>query len=391
MTTHARLSASGASYWSKCPARPWLSELHGDNSTNEAAEFGTAVHGLAENRAALESVEPGDVSVNGLPVTEDMVKMAKEYWYWLDFMIETFMVETYQLEAKVPLHPVTAEDGATGTADFIGLSHDGKTLVVADLKTGSVGVSAHDNSQLAMYALGAVSLLGVQDTVESVVVAIIQPAKRDTDDGDNTRFSYETLSRDDLVQWNERLTTAANNAWAAFNDLEGLLRGDHCAPSQEACKWCPAIHKCPAIKSSVDNLFDNVKVDDLNDAELLHYWKMIPVYRKYLDEMDAYVDKRMRTGSPVAGLKLVTGRVGNRTWGVPEKQVVAALTSKGLKHNDIYKMTVVSPTELEKHHADVYGAVSADLVTQKPGKPTVVLESDKRPAIVLDTAFEPID
>ena len=114
------------------------------------------------------------------------------------------------------------EAGATGTADCVLMSHDNTELVIVDLKTGrGYEVDATENSQLMMYASGAleyVSLLGF--VPESVRVVIVQPRVSLTP-------SEWTCSVADLVAFGERVRQAA----AAYGTGQPT-------PGAAQCRWC---------------------------------------------------------------------------------------------------------------------------------------------------------
>jgi len=386
---HARLSASNAEYWSQCPARPWLTERYGSDDRSAAAEFGTAVHWLSEQTPPLAQYV-GHKASNGEVITPTMLGMAEDYLEWLTHIKDVYGVratDAFQ-EVPVPLTTITREDSATGTADFLATSADGSTLIVVDLKTGAYTVDAKHNKQLMLYANGALQICG-KPNIDKVVMCIVQPAKDDAS-FERTRFNVEIISVNELRLRLKEVSAAANKCWEALADDEGLVRGDYCKPSQSACKWCPAIHACPSIKREVEDAFANVKIDFAEEEALVSLWKMIPTYRKFFDAVEAAVEKKMVCGVPMPGLKLVSGKEGNRRWGVDEDTVVARFAHHTGNGDQVYKKVLISPTDMEKFHKDVYKLMS-DCVTRSPGKPTVVPETDPRPALVSDATFDSLD
>ena len=386
---HARLSASSAEYWSQCPARPWLSERYGLEGSSVAAEFGTAVHWLSEQEPPLVQYV-GEKANNGETITTTMVGMAEDYLEWIAHIKDVYGVrdtDAFQ-EVPVPLTTITKEDAATGTADFLATSADGSTLIVVDLKTGAYSVNAKHNKQLMLYANGALQICG-KPNIERIVMCIVQPAKDDAT-GERTRFNVEIISANELRLRLKEVSAAANRCWEALADEEGLIRGDHCKPSQSACKWCPAIHACPQIKRDVENAFANISIDFAEEEAVVSLWKMIPIYRKFFDEVESSVEKKMVCGVPMPGLKLVAGKEGNRRWGADDDVIVDRISQLTGDNDVAYKRTLISPTEMEKKYKDVYKLMS-DCVTRSPGKPTVVPETDPRPALLSDAAFDSLD
>ena len=85
-----------------------------------------------------------------------------------------------------------APDGF-GTGDLVIVS-DG-ILDVVDLKFGMMRVSANENPQLKLYALGALDMFGLLYDIESVRMTICQP-KLDS-------ISTFEISVDELMEWAE--------------------------------------------------------------------------------------------------------------------------------------------------------------------------------------------
>lgn len=386
---HARLSASSAEYWSQCPARPWLTERYGSEDSSFAAEFGTAVHWLSEQTPPLAQYI-GHKAENGQTITTTMVGMAEDYLEWLTHIKDVYGVrpqDAFQ-EVPVPLTGITGEDAATGTADFLATSADESTLIVVDLKTGAYSVDAKHNKQLMLYANGALQICG-KPNIDRVVMCIVQPAKDDAT-WERTRFRVEIIQVSELRLRLKEVSAAAKRCWEALADEEGLVRGDYCKPSQSACKWCPAIHACPQIKRGIEDAFANIKIDFAEEEALVSLWKMIPTYRKFFDEVESSIEKKMVCGVPMPGLKLVSGKEGNRRWGVSEEVIVERVNHHTWNKDAAYKRVILSPTEMEKTNKDLYKLMS-DCVVRSPGKPTVVPENDPRPTLVSEAVFDSLD
>ncbi|HHW4679931.1 MAG TPA: DUF2800 domain-containing protein, partial [Xylella taiwanensis] len=87
------------------------------------------------------------------------------------------------------------------------------------------------------------------------------------------------------------------------------------------------------------------------------------------------------------GYKLVEGRRGARYW-TDDSAAEALLKRMRVKVDHIYERSLISPTTAEKLHkagtlGDRQWFLVQDLIGQPVGKPSVVPESDKRPALIL--------
>jgi hypothetical protein len=83
---------------------------------------------------------------------------------------------TLLVERKVPIGHLTGEEGAKGTADAVVIKGAERNLTVVDLKYGmGVEVSAIENPQLMLYALGAYEMYGVLADFETVSMYIHMP------------------------------------------------------------------------------------------------------------------------------------------------------------------------------------------------------------------------
>lgn len=163
---HARLSPSGSKRWFACPGSVVLE--HGlPDSSNVYSDSGTAIHEVAawcltEHKRALTRI--GDlilVSDEGEPArhvefTEDMADLAQGY---VDFVRFEGINHRVLVEKRVDFSDFVAVPDQTGTADAIIVNEEDGVLSLIDLKTGYRPVDVVENSQLMLYALGAVALI----------------------------------------------------------------------------------------------------------------------------------------------------------------------------------------------------------------------------------------
>ena len=105
----------------------------------------------------------------------------------------------------------------------------------------------------------------------------------------------------------------------------------------------------------------------------------IPDIKKWIEEIWDYATSEALKGKQWNGFKVVEGK-SNRKY-VDEEKVAEACSKAGYK--DIYVKKLITITEMEKLMGKKeFAQILGSLVEKPAGKPTLVDESDKRPAIV---------
>ena len=185
---HALLSASSAHRWLECPPSAVANEAYPDQDTTFAHE-GTLAHEVAEFM-----VRNGYYNHKGSQagVTVEMVECAREYADYIDEQKKSNDAIVL-LEQRVDFSP-WVPDGF-GTCDCIIIQEE--TLTIIDYKYGQgVMVSATDNPQMKLYALGAMNDYGIAMDVKKVELHIFQPRLNN--------ISTDNLTVEALMQWAEK-------------------------------------------------------------------------------------------------------------------------------------------------------------------------------------------
>ena len=225
---HAVLSASSSERWLNCPPSARLCEAYEDKGSDYAAE-GTDAHALCEFRLKQALEIPADDPIENLSwYNEEMEDCAAGYAAYVSELLETAKQACADpvilIEQRVDFSR-WVQDGF-GTADCIVIA-DG-VLNIVDYKHGKgVEVSAVDNPQMMLYALGALEIFdGIYD-IDSVRMTIYQPRK--------SNISVCVMEKDGLLEWAQNdLTYKAKLAYEGGGDF-------HCG---EWCRFCKAKAEC---------------------------------------------------------------------------------------------------------------------------------------------------
>lgn len=366
---HAILSASSSHRWLHCPPSARL-QLQYPDTTSEAAEEGTAAHALAEHKLRrmlkLRSSKPVsqydsddmDLHTDGyVAFVNEAIENAKAHCSDTIVMIE----QRLDFSEYVP-------DGF-GIGDCVIVADD--NLHIIDLKYGQgVLVEAENNSQMMLYALGALRLFDSLYDIKTVSMTIYQPRR------DNV--STWTISVDELMDWAENtLRPLAKQAFAGEGEFS-------CG---EWCRFCAARTTCRARAMEQMKIAkkDFALPPTLSDDEISTLLPGLDDLITWASDLKEYALKSALAGKKWQGYKLVAGRSVRHF--TDEDAVAEAARKAG--YTDIYKTSLIGVTEMEKlmgrkNFAEILG----QLVDKPHGKPTLVPDSDKRPEIRLSTATE---
>lgn len=351
---HALLSASAASRWLACPPSAIAAEAYPSEATEYTIE-GTLAHEVAEAITLGKEVTPRE------GIDFEMIECATGYSDYIESLITDDM-DILLLEQKVDFSPWVPE--GFGTCDCIIIQGD--TLKVVDYKYGQgVAVSAVENAQLRLYALGALNDYGIALDVTNVEMHIYQPRI------DN--ISVDTMAVKELIDWAENVVkpTAAK----AFIGKGDYTPGIH-------CRFCPHGGKCKALHDDCTTAImvhgTNYEIPTLAPHEVSEILKIEPVISLWLKKVREQAYKDMMSGVSIPGYKLVEGKPGNRKW-VDEAKVIDALKREGYPSEKVTDTKLISPAQMEKTIGKKKtNELLADFITRPAGSPTIATESDHR-------------
>lgn len=404
---HALLSASSSKQWLNCPPSARLQENF-PNESSVYAEEGTFAHSICEYKVKKYLHERVRRPQSEEFYTEELEQSTDAYYEFVVSVIEEMKRNGCEplvlVEERVDYSHIAPS--GFGTADMLILGHDAEgrgILHICDYKNGKgVFVDAHHNSQMMLYAIGALHAYGYIYPVEIVRMSIIQPRL------DNIS-TYE-CSREELEAWGESIKPAAKMAYEGKGEQKA---GDW-------CRFCRAKPVCRACKEEALALCREEFMDldagafaedpraapsDVEESDttapytpdlsaptfkqpglvsLDELTEILPTLNRissWIESVFAFISSEaINHGVPIKGYKIVEGR-SKRVF-TNTKAVVEAATQNG--YTDLYKQQLISLTEFEKMMGKKkFAELLGEYVAKPPGKLALVPESDPRPPVDL--------
>lgn len=371
-TAHALLSPSAAHRWINCTAAPRLEADVEDKGSEFAAE-GTLAHAYCAQKLKAFLGLPTEGEAKEIAELNDRYHTGEMDEYTDTY--KTIVLEKYNaaraktkdalllIETRLDFSEYVPD--AFGTADAIIIA-DG-TMEVIDFKYGKgVKVSAEDNPQMKIYALGAYEKFSFEYKIDRVRMTIIQPRIEN--------FSEWELSVSELMAWTDSvLTPKAQQAY----------KGDGPQVPGDWCQFCKVKSSCRALTQKCIEAAKNhpdpklISPDELA-ADVL---PMLATVKTWLAGVEDYALQQALSGVQLAGWKVVEGRSVRKI--TDQDGAALALNKAGYKTTEIYKpQELRTITDLEKLTGKKqFAAICGDFIEKPQGKPTLAPESDKRPAI----------
>lgn len=360
---HALLSASSSHRWLNCPPSARLSENYEDKSSDFAAE-GTDAHELCEYKLKKALGQRAKNPTENLTwYNEEMEECASGYAEYVMELIaqakKNCADPVVLIEQRLDYSKYVTDGFGTGDCLIIA---DG-TLNIVDYKHGKgVEVSALDNSQMKLYALGALGIFDSIYDIENITMTIYQPRI--------ANISTCSIPRDKLIDWAENVLKPT--AELAFNGKGEFRCGDW-------CRFCKARAQCRERANASLELakYDFAEPLLLSDDEVEEILDKIDRLVSWANDIKEYALKAALNGKQWKNRKLVEGRSVRKY----TDEAMAALAVKNAGYEP-YEKKLLGITEMQKMLGkEQFNKILGDFVEKPKGKPTLVPMSDKRKEI----------
>lgn len=389
---HSLVSPSSSERWLNCTAAPTYEAQFPETDPGVYAQKGTLAHRICELTVSYNQGLLTKRKFNSQlkkcredPLfDEDMIKNANFYaqYIWEKAMSYS-SIPFLALEDRVDLS-VWIPDGF-GSCDCLMIGDD--HLHITDYKNGSgVVVSSENNSQMRLYALGALRKYRMFYSIKTVSMAIVQPNV--TED-----ITEETLTSEELLKWGDFIKPIAQAA--ATGEGAQFKEGPW-------CRFCKGRAVCRARTENMTALEDfiNVPLEGkmteqeksdrakaigigfvlppvLTDDEVADLLQRGQRLVSWYNDLHDYAVEAILAGRTLPGWKVVAGR-SNRKFDDTDA-AFGEIIKAGYDEAMLYERKPKTLAQLEKlmgktEFAEVVGAH----VVKPLGAPTLVDESDKR-------------
>lgn len=293
---------------------------------------------------------------------DEMEQHARAYVEFIQDRMEATPNSALLLEQRMP----TGIEACWGTSDAVIVSPD--VLEIVDLKYGAgIPVSAEDNPQLKLYALGAYDTFGaLLGDVKVVRMSIFQPRLNST--------STAEMPAAELLAWREEIRPIAEEALAGSYTF---------GPSESACRFCPAAGYCKAQLEAATAADFGADLDLATPEDIAEALQLLPFVKSWAEQVEKVaLDMAYSQGRSIPGYKVV--RSGGRRFFTDVEAAVEAFEANGL-----YRDQVLTPGKI-KGFGDLeklaggrkrFDEIVGQYVSKSEGRESLVPEGDKRPSI----------
>jgi len=370
MGSHALLSASSSKRWLNCPPSARLcAEV--EDTTSEYAKEGTDAHTLCEYKVkTMLGIEMQDPTADLSYYDEEMERCANDYACYIMEGLEDIKAYCNDplvlIEQRLDFSKYVPDGFGTGDCLIVA----DNTLYIIDFKYGKgVEVDSEDNPQMMCYAIGALELFDRLYDIENVCMIIFQPRIEN--------ISVSNMSVTELYNWAEN--TLKPIAQLAYEGKGEFKAGDHC----QFCKIKATCRKRAEYNMELAK-YDFEEPAELTDEEVSEILIKSGDLVSWVSDVKEYALNQAIQGKNYPNLKLVEGR-SNRKY-LNEEEAARAVIAAGY---DPYEKKILGITSMTSLLGKTkFMEVLGDLVYKPQGKPTLVLESDKRPAMQINDFIE---
>ena len=384
-SSHAILAPSGSSRWMHCTPSARLEAQEPEKETIFTRE-GTIAHAMAEalllgalkaqqqlreydDEKRLEWPETREhlIEMGGNALTqcfnrcegegldpEEMLRIVSEHYarlVWEDYLDALYRDPEAVLlvEARLKLDEFIPEGFGSSDAVII----YGRTLCVYDLKYGKgVKVSAVGNTQMRCYALGAFLGPGELYDINEVSMVIIQPRLQ--------WVSNDIITSEALMDW--AIDELRPAAVAAYQGEGEFNPGEH-------CRFCKVAPRCRALAMKASSLDIDRDHDLMDNDDIAETLRSLPAVKSWIANLEAYALEQAMAGTPIPGPDQTAAIDALRKAGLAEDSYLRPRELKTI--SDLEKLLTKKG----------FNSILGQYVVKPQGKPTLVEDTDPRPAM----------
>lgn len=361
IAAHAILPPSSAARWVACAGSVMLAALYPELEETEESREGTAAHWAGSEMLEGRPVALGQVTPNGIVLTDEMIEAAELYVDTVDAALARHGCTRADLHVEARVQIPYVHEHNWGTPDVWFFAHNPTTgratLVVLDFKYGHRFVEVFENWQLLDYACGIIESLGIDGNADQhlrVEFVIVQPRSYHRD---GPVRMWPTIGAN-LRGYFNLLQSAANKA---------LQPGAECKVNAE-CRDCPGRHACEAVQRAALDAADLARQSTPHELPAPALAQELRMLRRAGELLNARVSgleetatHRIKRGELVPGFALEP-QVGRQDWAVPVDQVVALGSLMG---KNLVKPGVITPKQAIKLGLDEATVASMSKREQK--------------------------
>lgn len=362
-TNHSMLSASSSDRWLNCPPSAKLCANATDTGSDYARE-GSCAHELCEYKLRKLLSEDIQNPTENLDFYDlEMEECSENYAQYISELLAEVKVRCKDpivlVEQRLDFSKYVPE--GFGTGDCVIVADD--ILHVIDFKYGKgVEVSAENNPQMMLYALGALEFFDSIYDVKKISMSIFQPRLNN--------ISRDEITKSALLDW-------AENTLKPIAELAAKGKGEFHAG--EHCRFCKVKAQCR--KRAEYNLelakYDFAVPNTLETAEISVILTKADELATWVNDVKEYALQQALSGVTIDGFKVVEGRSVRKYSN--ERTVAETVEKAGF---DPYEKSVLGITAMTKLLGKAkFEELLGGLVIKPRGKPTLVPISDKRAAI----------
>jgi len=366
----ALLSPSNVNKWLFCTPSARLEEQFPIIAGDYAGE-GSLAHKVAELRLKDRFYPSGQKNftlelekLRQDPLyREEMPEHAGTYINFIGHIAHSYPEAPY-IAIKKRLDYSHIVPGGFSTVDCLIIGGD--TLWVVDFKYGKgYAVSAFENPQVQLEALGALSVYGLLYDIRKIRMVICQPRLEN--------ISQWELAAAELEAWGQSIRPQALAAYMGRGEFK----------PGPWCHFCRAKALCRAYCDAQLALegYGRRPAPSISNEEIGEILLRAQNFKKWLSELEEYALAECLSGLLIPGWKAVMGR-SNRQF-INVEEAFELLKEAGCTEEQLFEKKAATPAILEKVLGKKrFAQFLSGQVEMPPGKPILVPESDRREPLI---------